>query len=87
MNVLKEVAKVNNSRIPLPDNLFQVTNGLITSLKSVKGSSKVMDFNMCACYYYALHTSIYIYIYTSQISNWYTPDSVLLNSFSGATHL
>jgi len=51
----------------------------------IKGLSKVIDFKVFPCYYYALHMSIYTYIYTyvycryvSQISNWYTPDSVML---------
>jgi len=40
---------------------------------AVKGSSKVLDFNTCPCYYYALHTSIYTYIYMYRKSRIGTP--------------
>jgi len=56
--------------------LFQV--GFFTHsprLPAVKESSKVLNFNTCPGYYYALHTYIHIqyvriYMCVSQISNW-----------------
>jgi len=61
LKVLTEVAKVSNPRIQLPDNFFLLyCSGY--QLKPVKWLSKVLDYNMCPRYYYALHTSIYLSI-------------------------
>jgi len=49
------------TRLPFQVGLCSIAQ--VTSLKPVKGSSKVPYFNTCPHYYYALHKSIYIYIH------------------------
>jgi len=77
--------------IQLPDNFFFQTGFLLHlpgyQVKPVKGSSKILDFNMCPCYYvlcfiYVCPYTLYIMLYISEILNFYTPDSVSLASLA-----